>query len=401
MIVNENQLSLLTRLRDGGAVFFAPQGVSIPRDQQDPQVIQPDYLVIRPGRPIQQLPDGLIALLKPDTKITAIRDEWIITDKNGPQRYLPPDQLAPLLRDSERQFTNLIAIDGRGRWLFRPDPIFSPATRAATMPATAPADLPTLILDPTIPDPSPRLAMWLIDSGTNSGWNKDNWPVFATGNDHWIVTERQWEHMADTDAMLTEPPLITPNGATTTPDGATTTPAESTTNPATPLAAASATEPALSTDLGPLLAVDPAGNLYYDGINSITMVKPSGTRQIFPLPPDCIGSGDRPWLVITREGLLFLFNSPGKVIRLRATPDSIEPLAVDALFTRKIPQFETPKRIWLDPAGRISIAYSEHRLAILFPTGQIPPEIADKMLAQDVRISEPDIRDVPSPTTTP
>jgi hypothetical protein len=477
MIVNENQLTVVKRLRDGGAIFYAPQGVSIPRDQAEPDVIQPDYLVIRPGRPIQQLPEGLLPMIKPADAIDSDHDEWVVTSaKLGPRRYLPPHELDQLLRDSEQGYA-FYEIDGRGRWLFHREDAAgargaleapgapanpargsggNPATQRATTgnaivedatvvnATTQPAaqvsasggDMlargavatkvqtytgPTLILDPTIPDPSPRLAIWMIDSGMNCGWNKDGWPVFATGSDHWMVNDRQWEHMAETDAMLTDAPAISPPkaGSATTKPGANgiaaTAPAAESpgsaaqgSTGASPSAVASqspsTSQPASSSSsatielqpavdsTGPLLAVDLAGNCYYEGKSSLTIIAPSGFRQTWSLPADCIGTEDHPWLVCTREGMLFLFNDAGKVIRLRPTPGELEPLAVDAVFSHRIPHFGSIKRIWLDPAGRIAVAYDESRLAILFPTGQIPPEIADKMLAHDVVVAEPDVR---------
>ena len=94
------------------------------------------------------------------------------------------------------------------------------------------------------------------------------------------------------------------------------------------------------------------------------------------------------YLVRSRDGLLFLFNQPGRVVRIRPTPDGEEPFTVDATFTRRIPSAEAYTRVWLDPAGRIVVAY-ENRLAILFPGGFIPPEVASLIPGGEADTDEP------------
>ena len=86
-------------------------------------------------------------------------------------------------------------------------------------------------------------------------------------------------------------------------------------------------------------------------------------------------------LVIDRDGRLFLFNSPGRVVRLSPTPDSTEPFKHDATFSHKIPSTDAISRIWLDPANRIIIAHDTKQLAICFPSGVIPQSIAELMPA--------------------
>ena len=55
-----------------------------------------------------------------------------------------------------------------------------------------------------------------------------------------------------------------------------------------------------------------------------------------------------------------------------------EPFDLEATFTRKIPSVAKPKRIWLDPAGRICIV-DARQVLIFFPQGYIPPKIRDMM----------------------
>jgi len=77
-------------------------------------------------------------------------------------------------------------------------------------------------------------------------------------------------------------------------------------------------------------------------------------------------------------------------LRLRPTPDASEPFALEATFVRRIPDSDQIQRLWLDPAGRIAIAYDKEKLAILFPQGYIPPAIWNLMPAeqQDAAVEE-------------
>jgi hypothetical protein len=347
MLVNDNQLTVAARLRDGGIVFLAPHGVTIPQEGQDPKIVSPDYLAVRPGRPVQELPATAVdRLSKSAGTIAGCRDEWAVTTPDvGPARYLPPDQLQPLLRQSERSFSDLIAIDSRGRWLFQ-----DPATHRM------------LLLDPTVPDPTPRLAIWLIDTGNGAGWNKADWPVIQRGTAHWIVNEQDWQPLDPSEEMRINflYPLVAATAPTTAP----------------------ATAPAN----GPLLLIDADGSRYFGGQADLTIQTRAGKSREWLLPDLCAGSGDQtPWLVSDRQGHFFLFNSIGRIARLRATPGEAEPFALEAVFGEHVPDFRDIRRIWCDPAGRIAVVYEDSHMALIFPTGQVPPEIEDKILPQDLR----------------
>jgi hypothetical protein len=334
LLINDNQLAVTARLPDGGVVFFASHGVSIPQEGQDPKIVSPDFLAVRPGRPVEELPPVVVdRLSKPDATIAGVRDEWVVSTPDvGPARYLPPDQLDPLLSPSERSFSRLLAIDGRGRWLFRDD-----------------ASQRTLILDPTVPDPTPRLAIWLIDTGDAAGWSKADWPVIRRTTAHWLVNDHDFQPLDPSDEMRTVLPTPAPT-----------------------------TEPSLMTDTD--------GTRYCDGRMALTIVTAAGRKRTWPLPDACAGSTDQsPWLVGDRQGHLFLFNSTGRIARLRPTPTGAQPLVLEAVFGEHIPDFQDIRRIWCDPAGRIDVVYESSKLALIFPTGQVPPEIEDKILPQDLR----------------
>jgi hypothetical protein len=408
MLINDNLLSVTARLKDGGVVLFAPHGVTIPQGLADPKIVSPDYLVIRPNYPVRELPPAIIAQLDANSALTAIRDEWILTtlDK-GPQRYLPPTEFFPLLHASEQKFTRLLNIDGHGRWLLRADDVSTTRSASTTQP--------TLVIDPTVPDPTARLAIWMIDSGQEVGWDNAGWPTILRAAMHWLVNARDWEAMDEkTDKMLTE---WTPRMAAAMPSPATqasatqasstqvastlvsttqlastqaaSTPTASSDLPASePLAAMPTSLPGETSPSQTLLLVDSAGNRYYDGQTTLTIQDAAGHQRIWTLPLDCAGTGEeRAWLAPDNNGHLFLFNDPAKIVRLSPTPDEAQPFAVEAIFKQNIPPFREIRRIWLDPDGRIVVAYAQWRLAIIFPSGQLSPQIANRVLPQAVRRS--------------
>jgi hypothetical protein len=355
MLVNENKLSVVSRLDDGGVIFFAPQGVSIPQDQQEARVVSPDYLAVRPGRPVEEVPEAIVhQLTDSGGKVFWKKDEWVLeNEKKGPMRYLPPDQLVPLLRPSEREFGKLVAIDGRGRWIFRPEK--TPAGKGGT-----------LIIDPTVPDPTPRLAIWSIGTATAVGWNKNDWPVMKTKESKWIIGRQDLQLLDQkTDQMVTEIAAI----------------------PSSRQATTASTEELQD---GPLLMTDAEGNRYYDGQTDLIVLAANGKRTAWTLPVQCAGlQSEQPHLVADGSGHLLLFNSIGRIARLRPTPAGKEPFLLEAEFAKNVPVFDDTRRIWLDPAGRIVVAYGSNRLAIIFPTGQISPDLADQILPDDLKRCEP------------
>jgi hypothetical protein len=96
-----------------------------------------------------------------------------------------------------------------------------------------------------------------------------------------------------------------------------------------------------------------------------------------------------PILIESPDHHLFLFNQPGKCARLVATPGADEPFKLEAVFTHNLPNTSDPTRIWLDPSGRICMTYDKNQLLIMFPEGRIPPEIAQKMPADQLDDQSP------------
>jgi hypothetical protein len=428
-LIGEKSLQLAARLQDGGTVFYAEQGVEMPRPNPDvdPTIIAPAWISIRPGEPIELLPPALVGDLSPGrSKIYAVGSEWLVTtDVRGPRRFIG-NGLVTLLRKTETAYSDFVGEDRRGRWLFR-QPVPQPTTQPATAPTTPFDPNATLIIDPTLPDPTPRLPVWVFRNARTVGWTKDNWPV-AKDVSAYALHESDWQLLDEKEPVYTKPeevpreatehadagnagggeagnarhgdaetrgrgdqkkdevdgkaqtrpatnPATQPAFATTQPAIATTQPAIATAQPTTD----ATTQSIVDQEPRPIL-IDRDGTRYYDGLTMLRIVDPKGNERIWSLPPIAVGEGPAT-LIHPREGHFFLFNQRGRVLRLRATPDELEPFRIDATFTKHIPTVEHPTRIWLDPADRIIMAWGS-QLAIMFPRGYIPPAIAEKMVGQ-------------------
>lgn len=346
-LLGGRSLELAARLSDGGVVFYAPQGVSLPEADGQETTTAPAWLSIRPGHYIELLPPILVADLKPGQSVLdVVNDRWIVdSDVRGPRLFYG-NGFATLLRKDERQFARVVGMDQRGRWLFR-EPNRSDAERPQT-----------LIIDPHLPDLTPRLPVWQLAIAHSVGWDKDNWPVLENVGE-FALTETGWRPLDKDEKFFTRPDQLPP---------------------ASPEAVAPATGPATRPATGPSeppILVTSEGDRFYGGLTDLRVVKRDGREIDWPLP--AIDSGSGPvCLIRTSDGKFFLFNQPGRVLRLVPTPGGAEPFKVDASFTHKIPTIANPTRIWLDPAGRIDIEW-ENQLAILFPQGYIPTAISRLM----------------------
>ena len=342
-----DKLVTVTRQNDGAALFYAEGGVAIPvEDSSEPVRRAPAWLSIRPGAAAEVLDAALVGELKPDeSELYFVASEWVATgDAAGPRRWMG-SEFVPLLRKTESAFSEFVGIDRRGRWLLR-----------------KPAGDETLVIDPSLPDPIPRLPFWELVNARAQGWDAQGWPVVRRDGGDWALLNDRWKllNAKKGEQMLTELPASRPS---TIPSTTATTRSES-----------------------PLL-VDAEGTKYYDGLTELRIVTSDGKESTWSLPPSATGKGPAT-LLRTADGLLFLFNQPGRILRIRPTPDDAEPFTIEATFTRKIPSVEQPKRIWLDPAGRICMV-DARRLVIFFPEGFIPPAIRDMMPLNPSEFDEP------------
>jgi hypothetical protein len=357
MRIVEGKLKVATRLPDGGAVFYAERGVAIPRGEEEALVIAPAWLSIRPGTAVQRLDADMMHDLDPARiKLTAWGTEWVMTNEvSGPQRFIG-GAWVPLLRKSERAYSEFAGIDAVGRYIFRKN-----------------GEAGALILDPTMPDPMPRLPVWqiVVNKGT-VGWSKDDWPAQKDGEHTWALGVSAWRAMDDEK----KEPFFSKAEQAPVMEGY------------TPAASTRATTTAATTrEVEKPLLRDAEGSWYFDGKTKLKVIRRDGSQVVWPLPAVANGEGEAR-LIQAKDGVLYLFNQPGRVLRIKATPGGPEAFKLEATFTRKIPNVSNPTRIWLDPFGRIVMAYEGNRLAILFPEGFIPQGTQGMMLVGEEETGE-------------
>src|SRR5258706_4842690 len=166
-----------------------------------------------------------------------------------------------------------------------------PTTSPASHPATTFAqlsDFPSLVIDPTLPDPLPRLPVWHISVKQGSvGWTADDSPVMKSGG-AWALGTRDWRALDE----KTEKTLFAPEDVPPAPEFKLDLPA---TAPSTNPTSRPATSPTLvGAGEKPLLR-DPDGNWYFDGKTSLKVISKTGKVTIWPLPATPVGESD-PWL---------------------------------------------------------------------------------------------------------
>lgn len=352
-----DELELVSRQADGAAVFYANQGVSVLGDDGTPVVEAPAWIAIRPGRPVEMLPKLMTSELNPHTvQLYSTIDGWVAQRQGNPPAWWIGNNFLDLLQSQDKAYSQFLGRDRRGRWLFR---------KAASSSTTGPAadGGGTLIIDPTLPDPEPRLPAWIYKNAAAVGWDKDGWPVATYQEANWILGEDGWKKMEDGAAMIKTPPAPKPSAALPATG-------RSTTGPAT-MPATTRTRPSAD-----LILELPDTTQYYDGKGRLLVESADGRLIDWPLPPVATGPGPVT-LIRDVEGRLFLFNQPGRVLRIKQTPDSPDPFEIEATFSKGVPSsFADVSRIWLDPAGRIVIA-NGNALSILFPQGFIPPKLRE------------------------
>jgi len=339
----DGKLRVVARFNNGGVLLYGDAGVTIPQpDHDEDATVSPAWICVRPDRS----PELLTGLLTDDLQpgkgdLLPISGDWYRTDATmGPRRFIG-NALLPMVRSSEKKFWMPVGSDRRGRWLFR-----EPGKES-----------PTLLIDPTIQDVTPRLPVWTIRVKNGSaGWTKEGWPAIKRGG-VWALRETNWFAADNAEALITNPPpapAAPSNGPTTAPSN--------------------------------FLLTDFDDRNIYDGKTALRSIARKVDRS-WPLPAAATGV-DPVTMVETPDQKLFLFNQPGRVLRIANTPNGAEPFKLEATFTRNIPN-DQPVRIWVDPAGRICMAY-ESSISVLFPSGVLPHEIAVKMSAEELAANQPE-----------
>ena len=321
------------RLGDGGAVLEFPSGVSLPDVAGVNVLHRPGFVVVRPGRRVGPLADLLqTELLTGDATLAAFADEWVVTRPGEVPGRFGMNHMQPVLdesvTDDAAEWTRFAGIDRTGRWLFR----------------HAEQDGRTLVIDPKLPDPSPRLPTWVVETGElgEAGWDPEGWPTMKLGG-AWRLLQEGWEPLP----------------------------------PETPVETREAKAGMWE------LAVGANGERYYGGLDELRVVRPDGDEVTWPLPPEARGLGDAAnvKLAADQHGRIFLFNRPGRVVRIEPASEGGEPYEVVGVFDEQIPS-AVPRRVWVDPAGRICAAYFGDTVAVMWPDGQVPEPIRRLMPAQ-------------------
>jgi hypothetical protein len=345
LTVIDGRLNVARRCSDGTVLFFAPAGVQIPNEHDEPEIIQPAWLALRPdGRMEHPLSETITRDQKPEAcTLNSLGDDWINNDESGPRRLVGLN-FETLLTPAEKRFGEVVGVDAAHRWVFR----------------TPVPDGETLLIDPRIADPTPRLPTWVIVTNKGiAGWDNADYPAVARPEQEgkWELQADGWKALEPTEKFFSE------------------------LAPATQPATQATSRPTTAASFGNPILIAADGTRYYDGRTSLIMVKKNKEQTTWPLPGTAVGVAE-PVLMQTQDGLLFLFNQPGRLLRIRPTPGQSEPFKLEATFTTDIPNADHPARVWLDPAGRIDFVTDGNVLTLTFPAGNIPKEIRQMMLDQ-------------------
>ncbi len=325
-----NELELVARFPAGGCVFYSRRGVLIPQGEAAPVAVSPAWISALPGEAIRLLQGEFLRDLDPRKQRLwpTGTGSWIISDEaTGPRIPLGRMSWLQLMPAAERNYTEFVGVDRQGRHLFR-----RPGRSA-----------PTLIIDPRLPDHRPRLPVWQ-QSFAGVGWSGRDYLAVQLEGNHLLLATGEWELMDEKKDRFLKADSDVPPAATDQP-----------------------------ADLGRPLLTDSEGNVYFDGQRRLVVRRRDGSLLEWALPDRAVGSAT-PWLVESEPGRLFLFNEPGRILRLRRTPDSPEPFKLDATFTRNVPNVAKLTRMWIDPRGRLVMVWDGTNMAIAFPQGFIPME---------------------------
>ncbi len=315
-----------SRLGDGGVVLRFDGGVSVPNLAGVRVIEKPGWVFVRPGRRVTELPKMLADELAADpaAQLFAFGDEIVLTRPGEPAKRWGVNHFQDLLpAESDEEWPTFAGIDAMGRWLFE-----RPPTDEAAQ---------TLLLDTRLADPRPQLPAWVVETGElgEAGWDAEDWPIMRLGGTYrlgplnWVPLPPETEiETRESKGGMWE------------------------------------------------LAIGPDGSRYYDGVERLRQVRPDGSEVEWRLPAEAVGTSERSLVKLAADakGRLFLFNRPGRVVRIDPTPDAAEPFEVAGVFDEEIPG-AVPRRVWIDPAGRLCAAYFGDTVVIMWPDGQIPPSI--------------------------
>jgi hypothetical protein len=316
---------VVKHLEGGGVLLFFAGGVSQEDASGKLQTVSPAWLAITPGHAVSIVDEQMVRNIRPDmdeSKIT-LRNyggEWFTQDPaRGIQRFMGNhvETLVPS-KSLRTTYTRIVGQDSTGRW------VMTNADQSRS-----------LIIDPTLPNTTPRLPVWSIDFSKEAGWSlKDDLPAIRSGG-AFSLGKQEWVAL----------------------------PAEQ-----------------FSKDVTEhLLAKDQAHQPYTGGL--VDLVTPSG--KTVSLPDVATGQGYVPGKAAAfdvGQDRVLLFNQPGRMSLLKWNPERTQ-LTLLGNFSRNMPRSGIT-RVWQDTHGRIVVAYATNTLAIVFPDGMIPGEIQNMMSAK-------------------
>jgi hypothetical protein len=176
-------IRVVQRWRDGSVVLRAPAGwVRVGADGD--RAVRGTLLLLRPGEAPAIAPHDIAELIDSGASLDGMRGEIVARTERGLMRRVGAS-FVPVLPTRLADYSQLRGIDHSGRWLI-----------ASTKPGA-----PSLLLDPTLPDPTPRLPTWSIQVPTGGviGKTTDGWPVMRSG-DAWVLRESGWQITGEADS---------------------------------------------------------------------------------------------------------------------------------------------------------------------------------------------------------
>jgi len=333
LLPSQGPSRVIKHLEGGGILLYFAGGVSQEDGQGKLQTVSPAWLAVFPGGGVSIVDARIAANLRSDLAPEQITlrtssGDWFVEDPaRGLQRWMGNHVETIVPGKSLRvSYPRLVGVDSTGRW------ILSDADRTSS-----------LVLDPWLPDTTPRLPVWTIDFSAEGGWStKDDAPAirsggaFTLGAGEWLPLDK--ELFADVaDAALKEKDL--------------------------------------------------AKQAYEGGLMSLEI---RDTQVAVPLPILATGQGFKPGQTaafdvgkVAGKQRVLVFNQPGQVSLVEWNHDRTA-LTHVANFSRGIPRTGI-RRVWQDSSGRVIIAFDKNKLAVLFVDGVLPTGVQNMMSAKAVQ----------------
>jgi hypothetical protein len=325
----EGRVQTAARMRNGGVVLKLDGGGMFEESGKTQSLI-PAWIAIRPGQFVERMNPALTSdFVVGRHNFAAAGSEWIIIDPTlGPRRWLGAKAVT-LLPKPLRHFDDFLGIDSARRWVFR----------STSQPGK------TLLLDPALPDLTPKLPVWVLDAPDGAGRTSINWPGQKRGKQIFVLGERGWR---GPDAGETFNPISAAGGA----------------GPETALSEESTATNAETT--------------YRVTAEAIFIASNAGPPRTFTWPAEA--APQPPLAAFWTEQRLFVVDATGTIRRLRPTPDGLALFEIETTFKQQLPTAPVVAA-WLDPAGRIILA-DETTLWITFPTGRVPRGLANLIMEE-------------------